>query len=276
MIQDITPHIFCNKFTEAETSPDDLIFYFRDNKLMLVVKNGEPDLPSRQEINGLSTFQNDLFLFSLNNRNCFLVSDCEISSEEGFIFEELNFFRTLKKKETAWISIVGNQLMNWYDQNKFCGKCGNKTASGKTERSVLCTNCGHTVYPRISPAIIVGITCNNKILLARGKNFRSNFYSLVAGYADIGESLEETVIREVKEEVGIDVKNIRYYKSQPWPFSGSMMIGYWAEADAEQPLSIDESEIEEAGWFSRGNLPNHPTNISIAGEMIELFESKGF
>jgi len=95
---------------------------------------------------------------------------------------------------------------------------------------------------------------------------------LIAGYVDIGESLEETVVREVKEEIGIDVKNIRYYKSQPWPFSGSMMIGYWAEADDLQPLRLDENEISEAGWYSRGNLPNHPVNISIAGEMIELFE----
>jgi NAD+ diphosphatase len=120
----------------------------------------------------------------------------------------------------------------------------------------------------------VAILCNDKILLAQGVSFRSSFYSLVAGYADIGESLEDAVVREVKEEVGLDIKNIRYYKSQPWPFSGSMMIGFIAEADDTQPISIDKKEIINAAWFTRGNLPIHPVAISIAGEIIEKFEKK--
>ena len=94
----------------------------------------------------------------------------------------------------------------------------------------------------------------------------------MAGYVDIGESLEETVMREVKEEVGLDVRNIRYYKSQPWPFSGSMMIGFFAEADDTQPICTDNVEITDAHWYSRGQLPNHPPVISIAGEMIDKFE----
>jgi NAD+ diphosphatase len=118
----------------------------------------------------------------------------------------------------------------------------------------------------------VAIVCNDKILLAHNANFQENWYSLVAGYVDIGESLEETVVREVKEEVGLDIKNIRYYKSQPWPFSGSLMIGFFAEADDTQPISPDYIEITDAEWYSRGSLPNHPTTISIAGELIERFE----
>ena len=97
-------------------------------------------------------------------------------------------------------------------------------------------------------------------------------YSIIAGYADVGESLEETVIREVKEEVGVDITNLRYYKSQPWPVSGSMMIGFFAEADCNQSIKIDNKEITHAAWFTRGNLPNHPNNFSIAGELIDLFE----
>jgi NAD+ diphosphatase len=128
------------------------------------------------------------------------------------------------------------------------------------------------IYPKISPAIIVAIICNNKILLARSSKFPKNWYSLIAGYVDVGESLEEALIREVKEEVGLDVKNIRYSMSQPWPLSGSMMIGFVAEADENQPVSIDNREISEAAWFTRGNLPAHPPGLSIAGEMIERFE----
>jgi len=162
--------------------------------------------------------------------------------------------------------------MNWYSQNKFCGKCGARTQHKPDERAIVCPNCSTAVYPKISPAAIVAIVCKNKILLARNSNFSGSWYSLVAGYSDIGESLEETLAREVKEEVGLDITNIRYYKSQPWPLSGSMMIGFIAEADENQPICIDNKEIAAAAWFTRGNLPQHPLNISIAGEMIDKFE----
>jgi NAD+ diphosphatase len=162
--------------------------------------------------------------------------------------------------------------MNWYLQNRFCGTCGSRTEAKPDERAIVCPTCHTVVFPKISPAIIVAILCNDKILLAHNANFQGNWYSLVAGYVDIGESLEETVRREVKEEVGLDVKNVRYYKSQPWPFSGSMMIGFIAEADDKQPVRPDGVEISEAQWFSRGNLPNHPPTLSIAGEMINQFE----
>jgi NAD+ diphosphatase len=273
MIQDIAPHIFNNQFVQVtQLSPDDLILYFKEDKLMLVKKDDDIDIPRRRDLPEVHSSNTAIYLFSLNDKNCFLLNQSPVTDDSGFVFEEISFFRTFKKKEIAWISIVGSQLMNWYSLNQYCGKCGHKTALKAEERAITCTNCGTTVYPKISPAIIVGITCGDKILLARGKNFRASFYSLVAGYADIGESLEDAVAREVKEEVGIEVRNIRYYKSQPWPFSGSMMIGYWADADDTQPIRIQESEIAEAAWFSRDNLPNHPREISIAGEMIRLFK----
>jgi NAD+ diphosphatase len=163
--------------------------------------------------------------------------------------------------------------MNWYSTNRYCGKCGSKTVQKKDERALVCENCATVIYPKISPAVIVAITCNDRILLARGKNYRGNFYSLIAGYVDIGESQEEALAREVREEIGIEIKNINYYKSQPWPFSGSIMIGYFAEADDTQPIRIDEKEIAEAGWFTKESLPVHATNFSIAGELIEVFKN---
>lgn len=272
MIQDIAPHIFNNRFIQPDSSPEDYIFYFQDDKLIMLNEDGEPNLPQRRDIQNLIEKNREIFLFTLDGKSCFLLADLNNFNQSRFSFEEVSFFRTFKKKEIAWISIVGNQLMNWYLQNKYCGRCGNKTELKTNERAIICPNCGNTVYPKISPAIIVAITSRDKILLARGKNFRIQFYSLIAGYADIGESLEDAVRREVKEEVGIEVTNIRYYKSQPWPFSSSMMIGYWAEADENQLIVIDENEISEAAWFSCDNLPNHPPDISIAGEMIELFK----
>ena len=166
--------------------------------------------------------------------------------------------------------------MIWFLNNRYCGRCGSKTELKKEERVIVCHECNLEIFPKILPAVIVAIICNNKILLAKGKNYKGDFYALIAGYVDIGESIEETVIREVKEEVGLDIKNIKYYKSQPWPFSSSLMLGFTAEADDTQQIIIDEKEIKEAGWFTRGNLPTHASSLSISGELIAAFEKSIF
>lgn len=274
MIQDIHPHIFSNSFSIiSEISDDDYIFYYKDNSLLLKCESDDYSIPQRKDFQSLKELNGDIFLFTLNNHNCFMLEDSPDLPSNKFAYQEISFFRTFSKKEVAWVSIVGHQLYTWYSQNRYCGKCGSKTLLKADERAITCTNCGQTVYPKISPAIIVAIVNGDRILLANNNNFRPNWYSLVAGYADIGESLEDTVKREVKEEVGIDVSHIRYYKSQPWPFSGSMMIGFFAYADDKQSIQTDNKEISQAAWFKRGNLPNHPNNFSIAGEMIDLFEN---
>jgi NAD+ diphosphatase len=273
MIHEIFPHRFNNQFIVTNNiREDDFILQYNENLLLLKINGDSFDIPRKKDFSGISNTTEKTFLFTLNDVSCFLVRDSFKIDESLFVYKEINFLRTFKQQEIAWIGIVGFQLMNWYSQNKFCGKCGSKTKEKEDERAIICPNCNTIVFPKISPAIIVAIICNDQILLANNTNFPNNWYSLIAGYADIGESLEETVIREVKEEVGIDVKNIRYYISQPWPFSGSMMVGFFAEADSAQTICVDNKEITDAAWYTRGNLPNHPPNISIAGEMIEKFE----
>lgn len=273
MIQDIFPHRFNNRYLANLSMGDtDYILHYHVNTLLLKAIGDEFELPQKRDFPELSDNLNGIFLFTLNDIPCFLVPDSLLTDKPGFIYKEINFFRSIRQQEIAWISIAGYHLMNWYTQHKFCGKCGTGTQLKVDERAIICPECNHVVFPKISPAIIVAIISNNKILLARNTNFQGSWYSLIAGYVDIGESLEETLVREVKEEVGVDVKNIRYYKSQPWPLSGSMMIGFVAEADENQPISIDDKEITDAAWFTRGNLPNHSSTISIAGEMIEKFE----
>jgi len=270
MIQDIYPHKFSNKFiSSVDIQENDYIFHFKDNSLLLKQNNESFEFPKKYELKACAI--EGIFLFTLNDVNCFLVWDCKVPDNSKFAYFEINFFRTIPQKEIDWCSIVAFQLMHWYVQNKFCGKCGTPAIPKVRERAIDCPSCQSTIYPKISPAIIVAILCKDKILLARGANFRDGFFSLVAGYVDIGESIEDAVVREVKEEVGLDIKNIRYYKSQPWPYSGSMMIGFISEADDTQTILIDNKEIIEAAWFSRSNLPNHPPNRSIAGELIEKF-----
>jgi NAD+ diphosphatase len=275
MINEIFPHQLNNQFIAASNiAGDDYILHYNENSLLLKINGDGFELPRKKDVSGILNTTESIFLFTLNDVRCFLIWDGPKTADGQFIYKEISFFRKLKPQEIAWVGIVGFQLMNWYAQNKFCGKCGSKTIEKPDERAIVCPNCNTVIFPKISPAVIVAIICKNKILLAHNANFPASWHSLVAGYVDIGESLEEAVIREVKEEVGLDVKNIRYYKSQPWPFSGSLMIGFFAEADDTQPVCPDNIEITEATWFTRGNLPNHPPEISIAGEMIDRFEKE--
>ena len=273
MIQDIHPHRFSNQYLANKAIGEtDYIFHYQGNTLLLKANGEELAIPQKKDFPEISGEMESVFLFSLNEVSCFLVWDDLKADESRFEYKDISFFRTTNQKEIAWISVVGLHLRNWYLQNKFCGKCGSKTQHKNDERAIVCPSCNTVVYPKISPAIIVAIISDDKILLAHNANFVGNWYSLIAGFVDVGETLEETLVREVKEEVGLDVWNIRYYKSQPWALSGSMMIGFIAEADANQPICIDGKEITDASWFSRGNLPSHPSTISIAGEMIEKFE----
>lgn len=273
MIQDIHPHRFSNLYLANRTpQDDDYVFYYQENTILLKTKGDELALPQKKDFQALGVETDSVFLFTLNEVSCFLVWDELKWDNLQLAFTEIGFFRSTTQREIGWVSLVGLHLRNWYLQNRFCGTCGIQTQHKTDERAVVCPACNTVVYPKISPAIIVAILSNDKILLARNSNFVGGWYSLVAGFVDVGETLEETVRREVKEEVGLDVWNIRYYKSQPWELSGSMMIGFIAEADENQPICIDEKEITAAAWFTRENLPNHPTNISIAGEMIEKFE----
>ncbi len=273
MIQDIFPHRFNNHYQpEATIGEKDYILHYCDNTLLLKQDGDLFTIPQKCDFPEISDTTAKSFLFTLNEVPCFLVGDRLEAPSPNFVFKEINFFRMIPQQEIAWITIAGYQLRNWYAQNRYCGKCGTRTEHKPDERALICPNCQTTIYPKISPAIIVAITCKDKLLLARNTNFPGAWYSLIAGYVDVGETLEEALVREVKEEVGLEVTNIRYYKSQPWPLSGSMMMGFIAEADEQQPITIDHHEIAEAAWFTRGNLPLHSSTISIAGEMIELFE----
>lgn len=168
---------------------------------------------------------------------------------------------------------VGEQLNRWYDANKFCSRCGHVVTHHEHERALQCTNCKRVIYPTISPVVIVAVVDGDRILMT--KNTRGGYkrYALVAGYTEVGESIEETVKREVLEEVGLHVKNIRYYKSQPWPFSDTLLMGFFADLDGSDHIVLQEEELTEATWFIRDEIPRNDLKISLTNEMIELFRS---
>lgn len=160
------------------------------------------------------------------------------------------------------------QILYWDDTTQFCGQCGRKTESCENERAKQCLSCQRLIFPPISPVMLVLIARGEEILLARSAHFMPGIYSILAGFVEPGETLEQTVAREVKEEVNIDIKNIRYFSSQPWPFSSNLMLGFMAEYD-QGTIQIDPKEIEDAQWFKSSALPPLPAPFSLSRQMIE-------
>ena len=165
------------------------------------------------------------------------------------------------------------QIVTWDETFRFCGVCGHATVKKPDEFAKVCPRCGHLSYPRISPAVIVAVTKGDKLLLARNKNFTSSFYSVLAGFVEAGETLEECVKREIREEVGIEVKNIRYFGSQPWPFPHSLMLAFTAEYESGE-VKADGVELIEAGWYGVDEIPEIPGKISVSRKLIDWFIEK--
>lgn len=169
---------------------------------------------------------------------------------------------------SAWSRAL--QLQLWLRDHQYCGRCGQRTQLADRSRGLRCEGCEHISYPRLSPCVIVAVTRGDQILLAAANQRRASFYSTLAGFIEPGESAEQAVAREVKEEVGVDLKNIRYFDSQPWPFPGQLMLGFFAEY-AGGELIIDTEELSDAGWFKADDLPPIPPETSISGRLIRTF-----
>jgi NAD+ diphosphatase len=214
------------------------------------------------------------FLGTLDGHGCY---SAEV--QEGTEPSEGMFFKGLRKlwgpmDETFWrVAGCAVQVVEWDRTHQFCSSCGTETDYKEGVRAKECPRCAHLSFPRISPAVIVAVERDGKLLLARGNRFATEMYSVLAGFVEPGETLEETVIREVREEVGIEVTDIRYFGSQPWPFPDSLMVGFTARY-AGGEISIDREEIVEGGWFTADDLPRIPDKISIARQLIDWFVEK--
>ena len=199
----------------------------------------------------------------------------ETFQEDGsgkFSFQGPAYFRIMQPEYQAFAAITAVQLFRWKESRKFCGCCGSRTEDSRTERALVCTKCGHTEYPKICPAVIVAVTDGDRLLMSRYKGRAYRGYALIAGFVEIGETFEETVRREVMEEVGLKVKNIRYYKSQPWAFTDTEMIGFFAELDGDDAIRLQEDELSEAGWYRRDEIPEDVSSISVGSEMKMAFK----
>lgn len=271
MIQDIAPHVYHNEMSFAAARTDDFVLYFTDSHTLYVnLTENALRLPTVGELG--AEMGNLQYLFSVDERGYYLLRDVPAPREtDEFAYLPTARLRGCHKDEALFACAAGESLSRWYAGNRFCGHCGVKMQTSKLERAMVCPDCGNTVYPKICPAVIVAVSDGERLLLTRYKNRPIKHYALVAGFNEIGESIEDTVRREVLEETGVHVKNLRFYKSQPWVFTDTLLFGFYAELDGSDRITVQEDELSEALWVSRAELPEDTTHISLTAEMIERF-----
>ncbi|MEM7585992.1 MAG: NAD(+) diphosphatase [Acidobacteriota bacterium] len=260
----------------ATAAPDSHAFAFRGGRLLVFTEDKATRLPSLAEVDVL-TEDSSVSLHSVRRQHLGRFRDREVVSLElheaseapagmGLVPLRALFFRI--EEELFWIAARAVQIVAWDRDHQICGRCGTATQNDAEERSKKCPSCSLSYYPRLSPAVIVLVERDDSILLARSPYLPEGMLSTLAGFVEPGETLEQTVAREIEEEVGIRVENIRYFGSQPWPFPNSLMIGFRADW-AGGEIVIDPKEIEAADWFTLDNLPKIPPRISIARALID-------
>ncbi|MFC2068153.1 NAD(+) diphosphatase [Chloroflexota bacterium] len=255
-----------------ESVNNDYGYWFVFCLTKLLVKPNEctiPCLRSLAELN-LSSVRIQ-YLGTLQGRPCY---SAEVSPDtvvpEGMSFRELRSLYSVLGEDIFLLAGKALQIVNWDQTSQHCGRCGHKTQTLQGERAKECPECGLLSYPHISPAVITAVLKDKRILLSYNVAFKGNRHSLIAGFVEPGETLEECVKRELLEEVSIRVRNIKYFGSQPWPFSNSLMIGFTAEYKSGE-ISVDKKEISEAGWYDVNSLPELPPKMSIARQIIDWF-----
>ena len=295
MIQDIAPHKWDITYKNIQPVPDSKVLFFSLGQLLIVENKTQPastnaeqtetsaasgeiviDFPEYKDVHSECPGTDYQYLFELDGTTFFRVAlshngKSHILEVTGGKFIGRNYLRGVQPKELVLAAITGFHLDGWYDRNHFCGRCANILQQDDKERMLKCPVCGNMVYPRINPAVIVGVTNGDKLLLTKYNGRAYKKYALVAGFNEIGESFEETVRREVMEETGLRVKNIRYYKSQPWGFTDNILAGYFCEVDDPDNIRVDTEELSVAKWVPRDEIPVSIEELSLTNEMISVF-----
>ena len=271
---------FGRKFTSGIVPPSEKReptwwFAFQGNKLL--VHQGSPSvtIPCLVDFAELGVMAlSRHYLGLLDQTPCYAVELAEgTPPPAGMSFEGLRQVFGRLDEDLFWVASRAVQIVDWGRTHLFCGQCGTPLRTKTTERAKECPICGQLHFPRLAPAIIVLVERGRELLLARSRHFLPGMYSVLAGFVEPGESLEEAVVREVNEEVGVDIKDIQYFGSQPWPFPHSLMVGFTATY-AGGEITLEDPEIEDAGWFTVDNLPTIPGKISIARKLIDWFVEK--
>ena len=296
MLQDIKPHVFHGEYAIKKPADKDIMILQKGNKILLIMEaehssermkgmmgktsSASYSLPTAAQIRTLcpESVREAFYLFSVDEQGYYSSPVVpEVPEDAAVSWQSVMVLRESENDHHAFGGAVGWQLASWYNLHRFCGQCGSRTVHGENERSIVCPECGHIYYPRISPVVIIAITDGDRILLTRCNRNGYRRHALVAGFVEVGETLEDAVRREVMEEVGLKVKNIRYIESQPWPFSSSLISGFSAEADGETTVHLNTDggeELAEAVWVDRDELEIEDSSVSLTWDMIRKFRDK--
>ena len=269
MIQDISPSKLNNRYEPRPPRDGDRLFVFDERGCISARNNGDGSLDfpvfSGADDAGM------IYLFEIDNTRYYLAPDGSARLQADFVPYPIRELRDRFAGKELFAAFTAYHLWKWYRDNRYCGVCGSSTEPDDTERALRCITCGNIIYPRINPAVIVGVTNGDEIIITRYKNgYKHN--ALIAGFCEIGETLEETVEREVMEEAGIRVGNIRYYKSQPWGMAQDILTGFFCDAEGDTTIRMDEGELRSAVWTKRSDIVLQPGSLSLTNEMMLMFK----
>ena len=281
MLQDIFPHQFKNEFTLKRSAIDtDEVFVIKGND---VLSKGDGKV-SQVELPKAKLFNKDrlIYLFKIDEKAYYLYNDfvldnfdLEAFAKLGFAFNKKQIFRSNNPQVTCFAAFTACHLHTWYRDNQYCGRCGQKVEFDTKERALKCPNCGNFIYPKIAPAVIVGITDGDKIVVTQYKDRPYRGVALIAGFCEIGESYEQTAIREAQEEVGLKIKDLKYFGSQPWGMDSNMLVGFFAKVDGDTKITREEDELAVAVWKRKDELEVAESSISLTKTMIKYFKEHG-
>ena len=264
MLQDIFPSVYHNEMSFAPPSPEDLALVCREDGILLAQRADGLCLPTVGQCSGGNPWR---YAFSIDQTRYYLAGSP--ASAPGFA--PCRDSRQNGPAPTVFACAVGQSLARWYRANRYCGGCGKPMGHSGRERALVCPACGQTVYPKLAPAVIVAVCDGDRLLLTKYAGRAFTRYALVAGFAEIGETIEETAAREVREETGLEIRNLRFYKSQPWVVTDSLLFGFYADLSGSSCPHIQQDELSLAQWFPRSRLPEDYSPDSLTGEMIHRF-----
>ncbi len=267
MIQDIAPSRLNNAYAPRAPRPEDnMLLFDGGGRLCVRAEDGKLRFPTGKEVPA----EGAVYLFSVDGAGFFLPPADTERPLPGYDRKTVRELRDMGQSKELFAAFTAYHLWKWYADSRYCGRCGGTNVHHPTERAMQCARCGNVVYPRINPAVIVGVIRDGCLLITRYRTgFRHN--ALVAGFAEIGETLEQTVAREVMEETGVRVKNIRYYKSQPWGMAQDLLTGFYCDADGDGEIHMDERELKYAEWVRREDIVLQPNDLSLTNEMMRRF-----
>lgn len=268
MLQEIAPHHYHPEYSPCAPREDDLVCVF-DGRDALIRGDRYPTV---REMRALGVTGEDLvYLFRVDETDFFLLWDVTDTVREGLTRTDINACRRMAEPYMTLVGATALHLHRWYRSHRFCGCCGAPAKHDVKERAMRCTACNALAFPVIAPAIVVAIRNGERILLTRYADRETPRYALIAGFIEIGETMEDTVVREAMEEVGLKIKNLRYQGNQPWGFSSNMMYGFWADVDGDDTIRMDRTELKEAVWMERENVPATPHAPDLTHTMMEMF-----